>query len=233
MRLGVGVVVVLVAAGALAGAGGARQSWDGCSPRAGDIRFRAQDGTRLVGHLYGRGHAAVVLAHGHPGNLCQWDSYAKRLARRGYRVLAFDFRNHGRSQTRSGPNSRYATDLAAAVRVVRKTGARKVVLVGASFGGSAVLPAAVLVHPLVDGVVSVSGAADFLGAIDAAPHVTVPILYLVGRYDRYPNDVQRLYDATASADKTLKVLERGEHGAGLVGASPAARRLIAGFIAAH
>lgn len=80
---------------------------------------------------------------------------------------------------------------------------------------------------------SVSGAADFLGAIDAAPHVTVPILYLVGRYDRYPNDVQRLYDATASADKTIKVLDRGEHGAGLVGASAAARRLIAGFIATH
>lgn len=113
--------------------------------------FRAQDGTRLVGHLYGRGRTAVVLAHAHPGNLCQWDSYAKRLARRGYRVLAFDFRNHGRSQTRSGPNSRYATDIAAAVGVVRKTGARKVVLVGASFGGSAMLPAAVLCTRLSTG----------------------------------------------------------------------------------
>ena len=41
MRLGVGVVVVLVVAGALAGAGGARRAWDGCWPRAGDIRFRA------------------------------------------------------------------------------------------------------------------------------------------------------------------------------------------------
>src|SRR5438105_12864691 len=32
---------------------------DGCTPRAGDLRFRAADGTRLAGHRFGSGSTAV------------------------------------------------------------------------------------------------------------------------------------------------------------------------------
>ena len=98
----VGICTVLVAAAAAAG-GGARTSWDGCTARSGDVRFRAADGTRLVGHLYGRGPKAIALAHQSRGNLCQWLWFARREARRGYRALVFDLRNYGQSSSVRAP----------------------------------------------------------------------------------------------------------------------------------
>jgi pimeloyl-ACP methyl ester carboxylesterase len=227
-----------ILAGVTVGGGGARPSWDDCTARAGDVRFRAQDGTRVVGHVFGRGPKAVVLAHQSPGNLCQWLAFAKRLSRSGYRALVFDFRNSGGSQKRSSPKRRYAFDIVAGGKFLRARGAQKVFFMGASFGASAAITAAELARPQVDGVVSVSGEADLAGAIDSAKRLKAPVLFVVGRLDKrlgtdYPAEAQRLYDAAASPDKTLKILERGEHGTDLVGSSPAARRLIDGFLASH
>jgi pimeloyl-ACP methyl ester carboxylesterase len=223
--------VVVFAAGSVT----AGKTWDGCTARSGDVRFRAADGTRLVGHRFGRGRTAIVLAHQTDGNLCQWRSYGKRLARLGYLAFPFDLRNYGQSQTRryrsgEGPG----TDVAAAVRLVRRLGAKKVFLIGASLGGSAVLAAGATAQPPVDGVVSVSGAADLAHAIESVSRLHAPVLFLAGKYDvDFAHEAQRLYDATASDDKTLKILLRGEHGTQLVGASLSARRLIEGFVASH
>lgn len=228
-----GICAVLVAALA-AGGGSARTSWDGCTARSGDVRFRAADGTRLVGHLFGRGPKAIVLAHQSRGNLCQWLWFAKREARRGYRAFVFDLRNYGQSQHRQTSTRGFGLDVAAAAKFVRSRGARKVFLVGASFGGSAVIAGGAEARPPVDGVVSVSGAADLVGAIDAVRRLQAPVLFLAGRFDTaFASDAGRLYSAAASADKTIQILERGEHGTDLVGSSPAARRLIDGFFATH
>jgi pimeloyl-ACP methyl ester carboxylesterase len=229
----VGICAVLVAAVAAAG-GGARTSWDGCTARSGDVRFRAADGTRLVGHLFGRGPKAIVLAHQSRGNLCQWLWFARRAARRGYRAFVFDLRNYGQSQHRQSSTRGFGLDVAAAAKLVRSRGARKVFLVGASLGGSAVVAGGADARPQVDGVVSVSGAADLVGAIDAAARLQAPALFLAGRLDTaFADDARRLYSATASADKEIRILERGEHGTDLVGSSLAARRLIDGFFATH
>jgi pimeloyl-ACP methyl ester carboxylesterase len=229
------LVVIAAFVASTAGTGTAGRAWDGCTARSGDVRFRAADGTRLVGHRFGRGRTAIVLAHQRPGDLCQWRSYSKRLDRLGYLAFAFDLRNYGQSQRRGyrsgeGP----AADVAAAVKLVRRLGARKVFLVGASLGGSAVLAAGANVAPQVDGVISVSGAADLANAVESVPRLRAPVLFLAGKYDvDFASEAQRLYDATASGDKTLKILLRGEHGTQLVGSSLSARRLIEGFVASH
>ena len=235
-RLAFGWLILTAAVVAFAaGSVTAGETWDGCTARSGDIRFRAADGTRLVGHRFGRGRTAIVLAHQTDGNLCQWRSYSKRLAKLGYLAFPFDLRNYGQSQTRryrsgEGPGA----DVAAAVKLVRWLGAKRVFLVGASLGGSAVLAAGANVHPEVDGVVSVSGAADLAHAIESVSRLHAPVLFLAGKYDvDFAHEAQRLYDATASDDKTLKILLRGEHGTQLVGASLSARRLIEGFVASH
>ena len=102
----------------------------------------AADGTKLVGHVFGTGPKAVVLGHQSQGTLCEWLSYARRLARLGYTAFAIDFRSHGLSQVRTGAAAnRLALDLAAAVKLMRAQGHRKVFLVGASMGGIAALTA--------------------------------------------------------------------------------------------
>jgi pimeloyl-ACP methyl ester carboxylesterase len=214
--------------------GGAVQAADSCTPRAGDVSFRAADGTRLVGHRFGHGTTGVVLAHQSDGTLCQWAPYAKRLAGLGYLVVVFDFRSSGDSQYRAYPaNRRWGGDVAAAVKVARSAGATKVVLVGASLGGSAVISAAANVRPRVAGVVSVSGSADLADALAAAKRLRVPALFLAAKGDRdFAPDVAR-FVATTPAAKQGVVLPGSQHGVQLVASSARARSLIEGFIRAR
>jgi dienelactone hydrolase len=84
-------------------------------------------------------------------------------------------------------------DLAAAVAELRRRGATRVALVGASMGGAAVLIAGTRIQPPVAAVVSVSGETDptsLVGGIPlnagaAAKQLTVPTMLVVATNDRY------------------------------------------------
>lgn len=235
------LLLALVAA-ALASTAGAGGNRSGYSCVAGpDVSFRASDGTKLVGHSFGKGRKAVILGHQSNGDLCEWLAYARRLARLGYTVFALDFRGHGLSQYRPGPaGSRLALDLAAAAKLLREGGKRKVFLVGASMGGIASLVAGTRMKPAVDGVVSVSAPARFMGmnATASAPRLRVPVLYLAAEADDnagydFSEDARSMYAATAAADKRLQILPGASHGVGLVAGSARARTLIESFLKGH
>ena len=170
--------------------------------------------------------------------MCQWLRYARRLSAKGYRVLIFDFRNHGLSQRVGyGRRSwRYPADVAAATRFIRARGARKVLLVGGSMGGTAVLAAGANIDPPVDGVVSLSAALSVSGADAeaAVPRLRVPVLYLAARDDAaggFAEHAQALYDATASSEKTIELLPGAAHGVSLVSSPGRARDLVEQFLA--
>jgi pimeloyl-ACP methyl ester carboxylesterase len=205
-----------------------------CVPKSAEIRFLAADGTRLAGYRLGRGRTAVLLAHQVRGDACQWAGYARRLARLGYLVIAFDFRGYGDSQARGGSAAgRLAADVGAAAKVARGRGARKVFAIGASMGGTAVLAAGVNIRPHLTGIVSLSGPAAFssIDALNSVQRLTVPVLYVVGQFDSdFALDAQKLHDATASADKTIRVFPVGLHGVDFVRSDAQARALVEGFI---
>ena len=202
--------------------------------RAGRCRFRAADGTRLVGHRFGSGRVAVVLAHQSRSWLCEWTPFAKQLAAKGYLVFAFDFRGSGESQHGLRAPSRLDLDVAAATKTVRALAARKVFLVGASLGGSAVIEAAAEIQPSVTGVVSVSGAADLQDALPSAGNV-----YAARALRRRParHVVRGGRPASLRRDRFegqgLAIVDRGEHGSRLVDASPQVRRSIVSFVRAR
>jgi pimeloyl-ACP methyl ester carboxylesterase len=239
----VAAVVALVSAALLVAApaeqASARATGASACAGPGAVRFRASDGTRLFGRRFGRGTTAVVLAHQYRADLCQWVSYARRLAAQGYLVFAFDFRNYGRSEqvgyARAG---RLAGDVAAAARYVRSKGAKKVLLVGASMGGSAVLAAAVNIHPAVAGVVSLSGPRNFGGADaeSAVPRLRVPVLYIAAKDDgggSFANDAQVMFERTPAPDKQLEILDGYAHGVSLVLFPGRARTLLEQFLKSH
>src|SRR5918994_7027125 len=124
------LLALLAALLASTASGGAHRSAHTCIAGP-DVSFRAADGTKLVGHLFGGGRTAVILGHQSNGSLCEWLAYARRLARLGYTVLEIDFRGHGLSQQRTGAaGNRLPSDLDAAAKLVRKRGKQKVFLVG-------------------------------------------------------------------------------------------------------
>jgi dienelactone hydrolase len=88
-------------------------------------------------------------------------------------------------------------------------GAAKVVLIGASRGGSASIAAAAAIDPPVLGVVSLSGPSFYSGAnaLEAAPKLAVPVLFLVGENDgSFVTDAQTLYDKTPESRKKLVII---------------------------
>ena len=127
-------------------------------------------------------------------------------------------------------------DVAAAAKVARARGARKVFAIGASMGGTAVLVAGANIRPQLSGVISLSAPADFgaFSALRIAPRLTVPVLYIAGQLDTdFALDAQKLYDATASSDKAIQIYPVGRHGVDFVRSDAQARALIESFIRSH
>lgn len=235
MRRSLSITALVSVVALLAGSASAqnRAVRHGCA-KQGEIRFRAADGLRLAGHRFGRGKTAVVFAHEARGGACQWIPYARALARRGYLTIAFDFRGYGRSQTpKRGAWSRLPADVIAAAKLSRSLGARKVVVVGASMGGTNVVAAGANARTVIDGVISASAPTSYgrTDALAAARRLQLPVLYVVGEGDEgFVEHSRLLYEATSSPDKRLEILDSPQHGVFLA-AEPAARSLIEAFIA--
>jgi esterase len=111
---------------------------------------------------YGEGPPVAIL-HGLFGSGRNWRSIAQQLASR-YRVLAFDFRNHGASPWADGMSYReMVDDLRASLRA---RGINRASVLGHSMGGKVAMLAALL-HP---------GEVDQLIVVDIAPIPNPPTL---------------------------------------------------------
>jgi alpha-beta hydrolase superfamily lysophospholipase len=201
------------------------------------VRFRASDGVRLIGVQLGRGPRVVILAHQGAANLCIWLPYGRTLAARGYRVLVFDHRGFGSSGRASHwrRQNRVDFDVIGAIRTMRARGATSIVLGGGSLGGAAVLSAAALVTPAVDGVISFASPSQYglINVFGAVETFRVPALFLAAEGDgEFPEVARMLYDRCASPDKQLSIFAGGRHGAPVL-RDPQARATVDDFIARH
>jgi pimeloyl-ACP methyl ester carboxylesterase len=117
--------------------------------------------------------------------------------------------------------------------------AERVVLIGSSMGGTAVLAAATRIRPPVAGVVSLSGPSGYGGveAGEAMARLRVPVLFVVGADDQHFTEQARaMYRAARVADKRLLVVPGGGHGTSLVEFGSDAPRVLAAvrrFVAGH
>jgi dienelactone hydrolase len=192
------------------------------------VRFTAADGTSLNGVLVGGGTIGVVLVHEYPGDLCGSWPFADYLAKQGLglRAFAIDLRCFGRSACPRGDASgRVVDDIAAAVAELRRRGATKIGLVGASMGGAAVLIAGTRVQPPPAAVVSLSGETDPTSLVGGIPlnagaavkQLTVPTMLVVATNDRYVSveETRTMYQAVKTRGKRLEVVSGpfdGQHG---------------------
>lgn len=178
-----------------------------------------------------------MLAHGYPSSICEWTTYAPVLARAGYRVLIFDFRGFGLS--RRGPTGDYLADIRGAASELRRRGAERVVLMGSSFGATAVLSAAPTVRPRPAGVVSVSPLLTLSGRVSSfsppgslAPRLRDPVMLMWARRDRRfrPAEASGFLRAIPARDKAVATFPGDWHGVSLLEGVPAANRLLMAFL---
>jgi len=173
-------------------------------------------GATLDAAVFGEGRVGIVLAHEIGGSLCNWASIAPELAEEGYQVLIYDF----------GEPATAARDMRAATQKIRELGAKKIILGGASLGGTVALMTAARERNVV-GAFSLS-APDVYGNAEGLPAVRrfrAPVLFVVAEDDgHFADEARWLYRAAASRDKKLLIVAGSEHGTALY-AGPAAERV--------
>ncbi|MFF6955208.1 alpha/beta hydrolase family protein [Streptomyces sp. NPDC008317] len=176
--------------------------------KAGSVSFPGGDGQDVEGYLTGTGGTGLVLAHQADGDVCQWVPHAQDLAADGYRVLAV---NSAGSEVR---------ELTAAAAYLRSKGVTKLLLVGASKGGTAVLSAAGAITPPVDAVVSLSAPSTYSG-MDASmvvPNLTMPVFYMAAELDSpFQDSTKELSKLTKKAkENDLTIVGGFNHGVSML-----------------
>jgi pimeloyl-ACP methyl ester carboxylesterase len=241
-RTGLGsALALLVVLGALATAcGGSKEP---SAPPSGStaVSFASADGVTLEGRLFGGGEIGVVLSHMLPADQTSWWGFADQLAGEGYLVLTYDFRGYcpgGDAGCSKGEKNIDAIwqDVLGAIDFIRSQGAQRVVLAGASMGGTASLVAAAQPGVDVGAVVTLSAPTSIEGLTadaEVLTHVAVAKLFIAGAGDGQAADsAQTLYDQSPPP-KRLEILATGDHGTDILDGNQSgpARSLIIDFLA--
>ena len=119
-----------------------------------NVAFKAEDGTPLSGVTFGTGPHGVLLLPQRGSDLCGWWDYATELSGQGFQVASDRLAGYGLQRRGHRPN--YMADAIGAVAQLRRTGAQKVVVVGASVGAATALVTAGRSPDQIAGVVSLS-----------------------------------------------------------------------------
>ncbi|MFI1091679.1 alpha/beta hydrolase family protein [Streptomyces sp. NPDC020917] len=176
--------------------------------KAHSVTFPSSSGQDVEAFADGTGHTALILTHQADGDVCQWVPHAMELAKDGYKVVAVDSVGDD------------VAEVTAAVTWARAKGATKVLLVGASKGGTAVLEAAGSITPPVDGVVSLSAPTSY-GTMDAAsavPKLTMPVFYMASDLDsQFADAAKELHRTTKKAkENDLTIVDGTNHGVSML-----------------
>ncbi len=179
-------------------------------------------GEQLPAVVLGSGGATGAVFANQSGNIaCGWLPYARDVTRRGVRSLLFDYALAERED-----------EVLAAADWLRAQGARRVVLVGASIGGRAVVTAAAKARSgEVDAVVSLSGERVLGGQRDIivdARRLRVPTLWVTSTGDGYTNfgaETRQLHRAARGHARPDRLLVVGgdDHGWDLLTGAQARR----------
>tara|TARA_Y100000817_G_C16825830_1_gene531166 strand:- start:651 stop:1445 length:795 start_codon:yes stop_codon:yes gene_type:complete len=176
------------------------------------IRFRTEDSEDLWGSVFGEGEIAIILSHMRGRDQSSWFPFARLASESGYKILTFDFRGYGKST--GTKNTRMDRDLEAAVAYVRAYGAKQVILIGASMGGTASIELAPEVE--VQAVAALSPPTSFgrVNALDAVKSMIIPLLLIVAENDPpFTSDARSL--ETAAAATQFFELPGQQHGTNL------------------
>ncbi|HJM27600.1 MAG: alpha/beta hydrolase [Acidimicrobiales bacterium] len=176
------------------------------------VRFRTEDSEDLWGSIFGEGEIAIVLTHMRGRDQSSWFPFARLASDSGYKVLTFDFRGYGKSTGKR--DTRMDRDLEAAVAYVRAKGARQVILIGASMGGTTAIELAPEVN--AQGVAALSPPSSFgkINALNAVSSMLIPLLLIVAENDPPFTGDARNIETAAAATQFLE-LPGQQHGTNL------------------
>jgi uncharacterized protein len=179
------------------------------------VHFLTSDSVQLGGWMYGRGRTVVVCSEEYMTGDGIWtgSGIAQRLVAHGYMVLAYDFRGVGDSSG-SPQRSLLDIDLRAAISFASQQGATRIVLLGASMGGTASLKVAGTQS--VAAVITLSAPQAFGVTVSDGDLKTdrAPVLFVNSEGDTYASATVRMY-GFANPPKQIHLYPGSAHGVAL------------------
>ena len=177
-----------------------------------------------------------------PADQSSWWDFAHRLADEGYLALTYDFRGYcpgGVAGCSAGDKDVSAIwkDVLGAIALIRSEGANRVMLVGASMGGTASLVAAAQPGADVAAVITLSAPISIEG-LTAGPEVLTQVtaakLFIAGVGDPTgaAGSAQQLYDASPPP-KRIDIEPSNGHGTDLLNGSEVVRNLMLTYLAQY
>ncbi|MGG2055345.1 alpha/beta hydrolase [Lysinibacillus pakistanensis] len=178
--------------------------------------LKTSDGVYLSALVLGSGNKGVLLAHEQGYSICSFLDIGTELADNGYLVIIPEYRNHGASQ-KIQVNEHIELDADAALNELKRMGAKKVFLAGASCGGTTAIVAGVRQELPIEGLIILSSPAQCsnLDAIPSVKEIKAPSLFVFSPGDyggSIEKHVRQLYQESGATDKELIVDESGYHG---------------------
>jgi pimeloyl-ACP methyl ester carboxylesterase len=166
-------------------------------------------GTRVA--VSGRGRIGVALLPQSGGDACEWTGFVRAATARGLRTAQIDW------------NGDFVPETLDAIAALRRSGARKVALVGASLGGHFALVVAARHDPRVDAVVTLSAErterSDARDAAHAARRIRIPALTIGSRNDGWTTfgaDTRAIHRAIPAPVNTMLLVPGAAHGVDLL-----------------
>jgi pimeloyl-ACP methyl ester carboxylesterase len=209
----------------------------GTGPAPSTLFLTTPDRVRLYAAVFGSGTKGVVMANDVPHPICQEIPVAQQLARKGFRVIVFDYRDRGQSGSGGSHPGRLDLDVVAAAKELRHLGTGCVVLAGSYGGVAASILAALDLHPAPAALIGFSPAVyrfQYIqgpfgpeSALAAAPRLRLPTLYVTERGDSYlrVGEARKLLEVTGSMDKRLLVVPPWLAGWSLLDSGPSSPKV--------
>ncbi len=202
------------------------------------ITFRTKDGVLIAGNYFKpqKEHSPVfLLLHMMPATKESWNTFALRLAARGFACLAIDLRGHGRSIDKNGKRIDYKefrdaehrgsmNDIESAKEFLagqKDVDISRFSIAGASIGANLALWQASMDKD-VRLLVLLSAGLNYRGiqAPELAPKYPGPVYILASEGDTYAAESSRQLYGIFPGDKRLNIINGKLHGTGMFDAMP-------------
>jgi hypothetical protein len=143
------------------------------------------------GRLYGSGEKAIIFSNMDTNNQSEWDPIIDYIISGGYMILTYNYFQHMDDQSRT---------LEDAISFVKASGAKKIVLIGASRGGvtSVKVAARSVDNNCIVGVAALSAPIKHEGIVfystDELCGIRIPKLLINSESDDGADDTRKMYE---------------------------------------
>lgn len=192
---------------------------------ANDVTVSTEDGQSLHARELGKGSHGVLLLHDAGRTSADWTLFADKLSGKGYRVLALDLRGHGDSADimEAEPDwSKMGSDVEAGLAHLRKSGVKKLSVVGAGLGANLAVDVASR-DAEVETVVLLSPGLNIHGYKPSGtvkPYGSRPLLLAAGKGDRIASSTVKFLEKQSAGPTRAMLLDGSASGTDLLDANP-------------